>query len=110
MPMLKKRQEATGEMTVAAGLCHTAAFDLVELFAKHPNVKACLSGHLHLVDHVRIKGVNFHCNGAISGNWWKGRLAGFDERYAVVDLDDDGSYTNEYVSYGWKADPVKDKE
>ena len=110
MPMLKNRQEATGDMTVSAGLCHTDAFDLVELLAKHSNVKACLSGHLHLVDHVRIKGVNFHCNGAVCGNWWKGKLAGFDEGYAVVDLYDDGSYTNEYVSYGWKADPPKDKE
>jgi 3',5'-cyclic AMP phosphodiesterase CpdA len=106
MPLLRKRQLATGDVSVSSGSCHTDAGELVDLFAKHPNVKACLSGHLHQVDHVRIKGVNFHCNGAVSGNWWRGKHDGFDEGYTIVDLFDDGSYTSEYVAYGWKAEPA----
>ena len=58
-----------------------------------------------LVDHVTIKGVNFHCNGAVCGSWWKGPNGGVAEGYALLDLYDDGSNTCEYVGYGWKADP-----
>ncbi len=103
MPMLARRGKPTGEVGVSAGLCHTDAGALVELFAAHPNVKVCLSGHLHVVDHVEIKGVHYHCAGAVSGNWWRGKHQGFPEGYAVVDLYDDGSHALEYVAYGWKA-------
>ena len=106
MPLVKDRKKPTDEMTVGAGLVHTDSRMLIDLFAKHPNVKACLSGHLHLVEHVQIKGVNYHCNGAVCGLWWKGKNAGFDEGYALLDLFDDGSYTCEYHSYGWTPAPA----
>ena len=109
--MLKRRPSAQGELIVGPGMCHTDAGAIVELFTKHPNVKVCLSGHLHQVDHVQIKGVDYHCTGAVSGNWWCGAYDGFSEGYAVVDLFDDGSHTYEYVTYGWKpAEPAKAKE
>ncbi|MEX2092204.1 MAG: hypothetical protein WD971_05980, partial [Pirellulales bacterium] len=73
------------------------------LFAKHPNVKLCISGHLHLLDRVDYNGVTYLCNGAVSGNWWGGRHKDCDEGYAVVDLYDDGTFEHEYVKYGWKA-------
>lgn len=106
MPMLKKRSGPTAEMNISPGTCHTDAGAITNLLAKHPNVKVCLSGHLHQVDHVQVKGVNFHCNGAVSGNWWRGTHEGFGEGYAVVDLFNDGSYTCEYVTYGWQADDI----
>ena len=71
--------------------------------SRHPNVKACLSGHLRQLDEVKVKGVAFHCNGAVSGNWWKGKHQGMPEGYAVVDRYADGRYTVEYVAYGWEA-------
>ncbi len=104
MPTLVRRQTPTSDATLSAKETHTDARALVELLAARPNVKACLSGHLHLVDHVNIKGVNFHCNGAVCGSWWKGPNAGFPEGYALLNLYNDGSYTSEYVAYGWKAD------
>lgn len=103
MPLLARRQEPTSGLTVAAGSCHTDAGDIVRLLAGHPNVKACLSGHLHLIDKVAVRGVDFLCNGAVSGAWWKGPNAGFAEGYAVVDLYSDGTYECKYHPYGWQA-------
>jgi predicted phosphodiesterase len=74
-----------------------------ELFAKHPNVKACLSGHLHIVERIEFGGVSYLCNGAVSASWWKGKHRGTDFGYAVVDLHDDGTVENRYVPYGWTA-------
>ncbi|MFN3683409.1 MAG: metallophosphoesterase family protein [Fimbriimonadaceae bacterium] len=45
--------------------------DLVALFAKHRNVKLCLSGHTHLADLCRYNGVTYACGGSVSGYWWE---------------------------------------
>ena len=108
IPMLKKRPGPTAETTISSGTCHTDGGAIINLLAKYPNVKLCLSGHLHQVDHVQIKGVNFHCNGAVSGNWWRGIYEGFGEGYAIVDLFNDGSYKCEYVTYGWHAENAEE--
>lgn len=110
MVLLSGRKTATSEATITAGQIHTDAGALVDLLAKYPNVKACLSGHLHEVEDLRIKGVNFHCDGAVCGGWWKGPHHGFAEGYALLDLYDDGSYTNTYTTYGWKAEVPAPKE
>lgn len=105
MPLLSKRQTPTSKMEVSAGWVHTDAGLVAQLLSQFPQVKLCLSGHLHLVDHCLVRGVNYHCNGAVSGSWWKGPNEGFPEGYAVVDLFSDGSYQLEYVAYGWQAVP-----
>jgi hypothetical protein len=92
-----------GNFEISGGLMHTDCLRLKELFAQHPNVKLCVSGHLHLCDRVDYNGVTYLCNGAVSGNWWKGRHKDCDEGYAVLDLFDDGSFNHQYVKYGWKA-------
>jgi 3',5'-cyclic AMP phosphodiesterase CpdA len=89
---------------LGGGLMHTDCVKLKDLFAQHPNVKVCLSGHLHLVDRTDYNGVSYLCNGAVSGGWWKGRHKDCDEGYAVLDLYDDGSFDCEYVKYGWKVE------
>ena len=73
------------------------------LFAKHPNVKACVSGHMHLVEQIDFAGVRYLCNGAVSAGWWKGKHKDTDFGYALVDLFDDGSVERRYVPYGWTA-------
>jgi predicted phosphodiesterase len=85
-------------------LVHTDCVKLKDLFAKHPNVKLSLSGHLHTLDRVDYNGVSYLCNGAVCGAWWKGRHKDCDEGYAVLDLYNDGSFDHEYVKYGWKAE------
>lgn len=85
-------------------LMHTDAGRLQNLFLKHPNVRLCISGHLHLVDRCEYDGVTYLCNGAVCGNWWKGPHQRCQEGYAVIDLFDDGTFEREYVAYGWKAE------
>jgi hypothetical protein len=85
----------------SGGSMHLDGSRLKDLFKDHPNVKLCLSGHIHLVDHVTYNGVTYCCNGAVSGNWWKGDHKECDEGYAVVDLYEDGSFENQYVAYNW---------
>jgi Icc protein len=85
-------------------LMHSDGTKLKALFAKHANVKICASGHTHLVDRVDYNGVSYLCNGAVCGNWWKGRHKDCDEGYAIIDLYDDGSFDRQYVRYGWKAE------
>ncbi len=91
------------DFRVSRALMHTDCVRLKNLFAKHPNVKLCLSGHLHLVDRVDYNGVTYLCNGAVCGSWWNGRHKDCEEGYAILDLYDDGSFDHQYVKYGWTA-------
>lgn len=91
-----------GRMSVIDGLIVANALDLTTLFSAHPNVKACLSGHTHLLDQVVYNNVSYFCNGAVSGNWWKTDThrqtkAGF----ALFDLYDDGTVERQYMPYSW---------
>ena len=80
---------------------HADAKRIVDLFKQHPNVKLCLSGHLHLTERIAYAGVTYICSGAVSGNWWRGNHHHTEEGYAVIDLYDDGTFANQYVAYGW---------
>lgn len=97
------KADAPRNKEIGSGLMHEDAAELKRLFQKHPNVKACLSGHIHQVDRVEFAGVTYLCNGAVSGAWWKGRHVDCDEGYALVDLFSDGSVERQYVTYGWSA-------
>lgn len=83
--------------------------ELKQLFYRYKNkVKVCLSGHQHLLDRAWYNGVDYFCNGAMSGFWWgKG-----DEKsaapfyyqetppgYAIIKLYSDGSVENEYLTH-----------
>jgi 3',5'-cyclic AMP phosphodiesterase CpdA len=89
--------------SVSGGMVHVDHPRFQELFAKHPNVKTCLSGHLHIVERIEFGGVSYLCNGAVSASWWKGKHRGTDFGYAVIDLHDDGTVESRYVPYGWTA-------
>jgi len=80
---------------------HTDAARLVALFDQHPNIRLCMSGHIHLYEQVLYNGVTYISNGAVSGNWWKGTRYRTENGYAIVNLYDDGSFENEYIPYGW---------
>src|SRR4029450_3320583 len=98
-----KFDDKSKEFRVSGGRIHSDAARLRELFNQHANVKACLSGHLHMQERIDFAGVTYICNGAVCGNWWKGRHQHTDEGYALVDLYSDGTFENQYVTYGWKA-------
>lgn len=79
---------------------HADYKELIALFAQYSNIKLCLSGHIHLADHVRYNNISYFCNGAVCGDW---RKAPFYRQtkagYAIVDLYNDGSFTNTYLDY-----------
>ncbi len=89
------------QQVIGLGSMHLGAARLKDLFSAYPNVKLCLSGHIHLVDRVVDNGVTYCCNGAVCGNWWKGDHKECDEGYTIIDLYSDGSFQNQYVVYNW---------
>lgn len=101
-----KGRIAKDDHRVGISVMHADAPRLVELFDRYPNVRACLSGHMHLLDRVEHRGVTYLCNGAVSGAWWKGSNDGVPEGYALVNLYSDGSVEREYVAYGWTPRPA----
>jgi hypothetical protein len=64
-------------------------------------VKLAISGHIHLLDEVVYNDVTYYCNGAVSGNWWKGDYHQTPAGYAVINLYEDGTFNREYIAYGW---------
>ena len=89
-----------GNWQIPGSWNHTDAVDLIELFYQHPNVKAALSGHMHLLDRVDYNGVAYLCNGAVSGNWWNSDTYHQTKAgYALVDLYDDGTVERTYLPY-----------
>lgn len=92
----------TGDWIVPGSWMHQDARELKDLFLQHQNVRLAISGHIHLVDRVDYNGVTYLCNGAVSGNWWKGLYHETGPGYAVVDLYSDGTFASQYVDYGWQ--------
>ena len=86
---------------------HIDARRLKNLFHAHPNVKLCLSGHMHLADSVDYLGVRYACNGAVCGSWWDGNYHEFGPGYAMVDLYEDGSTQVDFQNYPWTPVPEK---
>jgi hypothetical protein len=78
---------------------HTDFLTLKKIFLPYPNIKLCISGHIHLQDEVEYLGIKYWCNGAVSGNWWKGAFQEFEPAYAVIELFPDGSSTRTMINY-----------
>ncbi|WP_259015179.1 metallophosphoesterase [Emticicia fluvialis] len=88
-----------GDLQQPHYLIHTDAHALVNLFRNYPNVKVCLSGHLHMQEALSYQGVSHYNNGAVSGNWWKGSFRDFEPAYAVLDFYDNGTVDRTFVKY-----------
>ena len=82
---------------------HADCWAISEVFRKHPHVKLCLSGHMHTCDRCEYRGVWYICGGAASGAWWNGSEYGFPPCYGKLDLFADGTFTYDFVDYGWTA-------
>lgn len=93
--------EKSGNWSVPGAWMHIDARRIKDLLLRHPNVKLCLSGHIHLVDRVDYLGVTYLCNGAVCGGWWKGPYQECDCGYSLVDLYDDGTFDHRYINFGW---------
>jgi Icc protein len=84
------KTEANGDLKIQRNLMHTDFLSLKKIFLKYPNIKCCLSGHIHLQDELEYLGIKYYCNGAVCGNWWSGAFQEFAPAYAVIELYDDG--------------------
>ena len=81
------------------GDMHTDVAKIISLFNKHPNVKLCLSGHIHLREKLVYNNVTYICNGAVSGAWWEGNKRETAPGYGIIDLFSDGSFSENYINY-----------
>lgn len=102
------RKEKANE--VPAVWHHLDCWAITEVFRKNPHVKLCLSGHMHTCDRCEYRGVWYVCGGAASGAWWNGSEYGFPPCYGKLDLFADGTFTYDFVDYGWKARKWQGKE
>ena len=91
--------DIVNKWVMLGGDMHTDTAKIINLFYKHPNVKLCLSGHIHLRDKVVYNNVTFICNGAVSGAWWKGNKRETAPGYGIIDLYADGTFDERYVNY-----------
>ncbi|GAA3951499.1 metallophosphoesterase [Pedobacter ginsengiterrae] len=97
--LLMIEDDIVNKWTMLGGDMHTDTSKIISLFYKHPNVKLCLSGHLHMKDKVVYNGVTYLCNGAVSGAWWNGNRRETAPGYGLIDLFADGSFEEKYVNY-----------
>ncbi len=93
------KTEANGDLLVKRNLMHTDFLALKKIFIKYPAIRACISGHIHLQDEVDYLGIRYFCNGAVSGNWWKGSYYEFPPAFAIMELYDDGTVKRTMMKY-----------
>ena len=99
-PFLDGDNAQTGDWIVPGAWMHIDAKSLINLFFQHKNVKACISGHIHLVESLIYQNVHYHCSGAVSGNWWNDEPYEMTHKgYGLFELFEDGSHTFKYVEY-----------
>lgn len=94
--------EKSGNWVVPHEWMHIDARRIKTLFHQHNNIKACLSGHIHLQDKVEYLDIQYFCNGAVSGNWWNPKEPAYQEfmpAYAVMDFYCDGRVDCDLVPY-----------
>ena len=85
------KTEANGDLKIQRNLMHSDFLALKKIFINYPNIKVCISGHIHLQDELNYLGIKYYCNGAISGNWWKGSFQEFAPAYAMLEFHNDGT-------------------
>lgn len=95
--------ERSGNWHVPGAWMHVDARRLKDLFGRYPNVNACISGHIHLVDRVTYNNVDYYCNGAVCAAWWRGNYQECKNGFGIVDLYSNGTCQNRYVEFPWQA-------
>ena len=97
--LLMIEDNIVNKWVMLGGDMHTDTAKIINLFYQHPNVKLCVSGHLHMRDKVIYNNVTYLCNGAVCGAWWEGHRRETFPGYGLIDLYDDGSFDEQYINY-----------
>jgi Icc protein len=93
------KNEPNGDWKISRALLHVDSRRITDMFKAYKNIRCCLSGHIHLQDAVEYRGIQYYCNGAVSGNWWGGPFKDFDPAYAMFEFAKDGSVKRTMVNY-----------
>jgi Icc protein len=67
------------------------------------DIRALISGHLHIVEEIVYSGRRLICSGSVSGQQWNGPRLGQQEGFGVFDCQADGTFNFTYQDYEWKA-------
>ena len=88
--------------TAGASLLHNDTKQVRALLRRRSGVTLCLSGHLHLQDHVVYDGIDYLGNGAVCASWWaKPAFHQTKSGFAILDLHPDGRWNRTYYTYEW---------
>ncbi len=98
-PFFDGDNETSGDWKVPGAWMHTDARKIKGLFSQYSQIKLAISGHIHLQDRVDYLGIQYLCNGAVSGGWWNGNYQEFPPAYALIDLYNDGSVEHQLIPY-----------
>jgi hypothetical protein len=93
------KTEPNGDLLLKRNLMHSDFLTLKKIFLQYPNIKTCISGHIHLQDELEYLGIKYFCNGAVSGNWWSGAFQEFKPAYALFEFYPDGTVKRNMISY-----------
>lgn len=93
------KTEQNGDLMIKRNLMHTDFLQLRKIFMQYPNLKTCISGHIHMQDQLDYLGIKYYCNGAVCGNWWSGAFNDFAPGYALMEFYDDGTTRRTMVEY-----------
>lgn len=97
--MFADKNEANGDWRISRALLHVDNRRIIQLFKNFANIRCCLSGHIHMQDKVDYLGIQYFCNGAVSGNWWNGAFKDFLPAFAVFSFGEDGCVNREMIEY-----------
>jgi 3',5'-cyclic-AMP phosphodiesterase len=106
--IVDNKPDMIGPFKVSGGYTHLDIMKFIEVFNRNPNIRVCLSGHIHLQDKVWYNNVQYLCNGAASGFWWEPGDNGKSSYkqtmpgYSLLHLYDDGHFEEEYILYEQK--------
>lgn len=93
------KTESNGDLKIQRNLMHSDFLAIKKIFRKYPQIRACISGHVHLQDELTYLGIRYYCNGAVSGNWWKGSFQEFPPAYALMEFYEDGTTRRTMIPY-----------
>ncbi|GAB4047978.1 metallophosphoesterase family protein [Spirosoma litoris] len=88
-----------GNQIPASLLTHTDSLQLKDLFKQHPQIKLCISGHLHMQEELTYLGIKYLCNGSIAGRRWIGPFQEFEPIVTILDLYEDGRTQHYWYDY-----------
>ena len=80
-------------------LIHLDGRRIKDLLSRHPNVKLCLSGHIHMSSRLNYNHTSHVSHGAVSGAWWNGDMQETPAGYGIVDLHADGRFNSRFETY-----------